>query len=184
VPGITICIDLDDWDACAMALGGMSNTLAAGLPAKLGERMRRRRAGDGAVTLQLPMRERAEGDTRAMAVSFCARQRRRVPGNRHLRYEPTFARMYRASGQAVPVLKRILELNPKHPPIFGPRQAHKNRLDDPALAEPPNCSTAQPFSPKRATRGPGKFAGLLADRLARTVGDATHAVRGFPSAAR
>ena len=70
VPGITIYIDLDDWDARAKALGGTSNTLVAGLAAKLGERMGRRRAGDGAVTLQLPMSDRAEGDTRAIAVSF------------------------------------------------------------------------------------------------------------------
>ncbi len=36
VPGITIYVDLDDWDARAKALGGTSNTLAAGLTAKLG----------------------------------------------------------------------------------------------------------------------------------------------------
>ena len=70
VPGITIHIDLDDWDARAKALGGTSNTLVAGLAAKLGERMGRRRAGDGAVTLQLPISERTEGDTRAIAVSY------------------------------------------------------------------------------------------------------------------
>ena len=70
VPAITIYIDLDDWDARAKALGGTSNTLVAGFAAKLGERMGRRRAGDGAVTLQLPMSERTEGDTRAIAVSF------------------------------------------------------------------------------------------------------------------
>ena len=70
VPGISICIGVDDWDARAKALGGRSNTLVAGLAAKLGERMGRRRAGDGAVTLQLPISERAEGDTRAIAVSF------------------------------------------------------------------------------------------------------------------
>jgi hypothetical protein len=70
VPGITIRIDLNDWDARAKALGGTSNTLIAGFVAKLGERMGRRRAGDGAVTLQLPMSDRAEGDTRANAMSF------------------------------------------------------------------------------------------------------------------
>ncbi len=69
VPGVTICIDLDDWDTRAKALGGTSNTLAAGFTAKLGERMGRRRAGDGAVTLQLPMSERVERDTRAIAIS-------------------------------------------------------------------------------------------------------------------
>jgi hypothetical protein len=70
VPAITIHIDLDDWDATAKALGATSNTLAAGLAAKLAERMGRRRAGDGAVTLQLSMSERAEGDTRANAIAF------------------------------------------------------------------------------------------------------------------
>src|SRR5262249_43877850 len=35
VPGVTICIDLDEWDARAKALGGTSNTLAAGLTMKL-----------------------------------------------------------------------------------------------------------------------------------------------------
>jgi hypothetical protein len=62
-------IDVDEWDARAKALGGTSSTLAAGLAAKFGERMGRRRAGDGAVTLQLTMNERGEGDTRAIAVS-------------------------------------------------------------------------------------------------------------------
>jgi len=70
VPGITICIDLADWDARAKALGGTSNTLGAGFAAKLGELIGRRRAGDDAVTLQLPMNERVEGDTRANAMSF------------------------------------------------------------------------------------------------------------------
>jgi hypothetical protein len=69
VPGISIYIDLDDWDARAKALGGTSNTLAAGLAAKLGEHLGRRRAGDGAVTLQVIMSDRTEGDTRAIAMS-------------------------------------------------------------------------------------------------------------------
>jgi hypothetical protein len=70
VPTVTIHVDVDHWDARAKALGGTSNTLVTGLAAKLGERMGRRRAGDGAVTLQLPMTDRAEGDTRANAMSF------------------------------------------------------------------------------------------------------------------
>ena len=63
---------------------------------------------------------------------------------------PALARMYRASGQVVPVGKRILELNPNHPLVTGLRQAHKNRGDDPRSLKPPNCSTAQHFSPKAA----------------------------------
>jgi hypothetical protein len=70
VPVITIHIDVDAWDARAKALGGTSETLLAGLAAKFGEHMGRRRASDGAVTLQLPMSERDQDDTRAVAVSF------------------------------------------------------------------------------------------------------------------
>ena len=48
-----------------------SNTLAAALTAKLAERMGRRRESDGAVTVQLVMSDRTDGDDpRAMAVSI------------------------------------------------------------------------------------------------------------------
>ena len=70
VPVITTHIDVDEWDARAKALGGTSETLLAGLAAKLGERMGRRRASDGAVTLLLPMSERTQDDTRAIAVAY------------------------------------------------------------------------------------------------------------------
>src|SRR4029078_12685479 len=43
---------------------------------------------------------------------------------------PALARMYRSSGQAVPVGKRILELNPDHRLITGLRQAQKAGGDD------------------------------------------------------
>jgi hypothetical protein len=69
LPGVTMYIDLDDWDARAKALGGTGNTLAAGLAAKLGEHMGRRRAADGAVAVQLIMSDRTEGDPRAIAIS-------------------------------------------------------------------------------------------------------------------
>ena len=69
-PFIEIFVDLDAWDARAEALGGTRNALVAGFAAKLAEHMGRRRPGDGAVTLQLPMSDRTEGDTRASAVSF------------------------------------------------------------------------------------------------------------------
>ena len=70
VPVVTVHVDVDAWDARAKALGGTSETLLAGLAAKLGECVGRRRAGDGAVTLELPMSERTQDDTRAVAVSF------------------------------------------------------------------------------------------------------------------
>jgi hypothetical protein len=70
VPGITVCVDLADWDARADALGGTSSTLGAGFAARLGDLIGRRRTHDGAVTLELPMNERTENDSRANAMSF------------------------------------------------------------------------------------------------------------------
>jgi hypothetical protein len=70
VPGITICVDVDVFDARADSLGGTSNTLVAGLAAKLGEYMGHRHNRDGAVAVQLVMSDRTEGDTRAVAVSL------------------------------------------------------------------------------------------------------------------
>jgi HSP90 family molecular chaperone len=61
---------------------------------------------------------------------------------------PALARMYRASGQAVPVGKRFLELNPKHPLVTGLQQVHKDRGDDShvqRLDETAELLTAQPF---------------------------------------
>ena len=70
LPNVTIYIDLGQWDARADALGGNSYSLMAGIAAKLGERMGRRRAEDGAVTLTIPVSERTLDDTRANAVSL------------------------------------------------------------------------------------------------------------------
>ena len=70
VPAIWIHINMDDWDARAQTLGGASNTLAAGLTARLGEHMGRRRGDDDTVTMQLVVSDRTESDTRAVAVSF------------------------------------------------------------------------------------------------------------------
>ena len=83
---------------------------------------------------------------------------------------PALARMYRASGQVVPVGKRILELNPKHPLVTGLQQAHKNRDDESSLAETAELlyGTAL-LAEGDVPEDPAKFAGLLADRLARTV---------------
>src|SRR5262249_16889228 len=68
-PAITIHVDAGDWDARARALGGHSHHLVAGFAAKLGERLCRR-AGDGAVVLQVPLSDRTDGDTRANTMSF------------------------------------------------------------------------------------------------------------------
>lgn len=72
VPAVWVQIDRGDWDARAKALGATTNTLVAGLAAKLGERTGRRRTSDGAVTLQLPINDRTESDTRANAMSIAS----------------------------------------------------------------------------------------------------------------
>ncbi|GFG68002.1 chaperone protein HtpG [Mycobacterium kubicae] len=83
---------------------------------------------------------------------------------------PALARLYRASGQEVPVGKRILELNPTHPLVTGLRQAHQDRSDDPSVAETAELlyGTAL-LAEGGALEDPARFAELLADRLARTV---------------
>jgi molecular chaperone HtpG len=79
---------------------------------------------------------------------------------------PALARMYRASGQVVPVGKRILELNPNHPLVTGLQQAHKNRGDDSSLAETAELLYGTALLAEGGVpEDPAKFAGLLADRL-------------------
>lgn len=70
VPAVSVFVDLADWDARAQALNGNSYSLVAAFAAKLAERMGRRRAGDGAVTLNIPVSERTLDDTRANAVAL------------------------------------------------------------------------------------------------------------------
>jgi molecular chaperone HtpG len=86
---------------------------------------------------------------------------------------PALARIYQASGQAVPVGKRILELNPNHPLITGLQQAQKNSGDDAQLSR--LAETAELLygtallAEGGALEDPAKFAGLLANRLTSTL---------------
>ena len=68
LPKATIFVDADEWDARAHSLGGTSNALLAGLAARLAQRVGRV-AGDGFATLAIPVNERADGDTRANAIT-------------------------------------------------------------------------------------------------------------------
>jgi len=83
---------------------------------------------------------------------------------------PALARLYRASGQDIPASKRILELNQNHPLVTGLRQAHNDLGDDPAITETAELlyGTAL-LAEGGALEDPARFAGLLADRLARTI---------------
>jgi hypothetical protein len=64
----TIFLDADQWDARARALGGTSNTLLAGLAARLAQRVGRLTA-DGRATPSIPVNERTACDTRANAIT-------------------------------------------------------------------------------------------------------------------
>ena len=83
---------------------------------------------------------------------------------------PQLARMYRASGQEIPVGKRILELNPDHALVTGLRQALTESTEQDGLAETAELlyGTAL-LAEGGALDDPARFAALLADRLARTV---------------
>lgn len=86
---------------------------------------------------------------------------------------PALARMYRASGQTVPVGKRILELNPGHQLITNLKLAHQRSEDDAArqrLAEAAELlyGTAL-LAEGDVPDDPVKFAELLADRLSHTL---------------
>lgn len=83
---------------------------------------------------------------------------------------PALARIYRASGQEVPVGKRILELNPDHPLVTGLRQAHQDRGDDPSLPETAELLYGTALLAEGGTpEDPARFAELLASRLTRTI---------------
>lgn len=83
---------------------------------------------------------------------------------------PALARIYRASGQEVPVGKRILELNPNHPLVTGLRQAHQDRSDDPSLPETAELLYGTALLAEGGTpEDPARFAELLANRLTRTI---------------
>lgn len=83
---------------------------------------------------------------------------------------PALARIYQASGQNVPVGKRILELNANHPLIAGLRAAHAERPEDATVAETAELlyGTAL-LAEGGAPDDPARFAELLAGRLARTI---------------
>jgi hypothetical protein len=70
MPAITVYVDTEDWDARALALGGTSYALLAGVGAKLGERMGRRHTDDSGVTLLIAISDRTLDDTRAHAMEF------------------------------------------------------------------------------------------------------------------
>ncbi|QFU93033.1 molecular chaperone HtpG [Amycolatopsis sp. YIM 10] len=80
---------------------------------------------------------------------------------------PTLEKMYRAMGQEMPQIKRILELNPDHELVSGLRKAHEERKDDPALAETAEILYGMALLAEGGELSdPPRFMRLLAGRLA------------------
>ncbi|MBM0225282.1 molecular chaperone HtpG [Micromonospora sicca] len=83
---------------------------------------------------------------------------------------PTLEKMYRAMGQEVPRVKRILELNPGHPLVTGLRKAHEQGADTEALTETAELLYGMALLAEGGELAdPSRFTRILADRLARTL---------------
>ncbi|NEW44341.1 molecular chaperone HtpG [Nocardia cyriacigeorgica] len=91
-------------------------------------------------------------------------------------FTPMLERMYRASGQALPETKRILELNPTHPLVTGLREAYDTRKQDADEGKVPELGETAELLYGTAVlaeggelKDPAKFAHILTDRLTRTL---------------
>jgi len=83
---------------------------------------------------------------------------------------PTLERMYRAMGQDLPQVKRILEINPTHPLVTGLRKAHEERADDAGLTDIVDLLYGMAILAEGGDLGdPSRFTRVLADRLAHTL---------------
>ncbi|WP_284748371.1 molecular chaperone HtpG [Amycolatopsis sp. RTGN1] len=83
---------------------------------------------------------------------------------------PTLEKMYRAMGQELPPIKRILELNPDHGLVTGLREAHTARPDDSGLAETAELLYGMALLAEGGELGdPARFIKLLASRLEKTL---------------
>lgn len=83
---------------------------------------------------------------------------------------PTLEKMYRAMGQQVPRVKRILEINPTHPLVTGLRSAHTADGERADLAETAQLLYGMALLAEGGElRDPAKFTSLLANRLASTL---------------
>jgi molecular chaperone HtpG len=84
---------------------------------------------------------------------------------------PTLEKMYRAMGQEVPPIKRILELNPTHPLVTGLREAYERQPDGgDTLTEAAELLYGMALLAEGGELAdPARFTRLLADRLARTL---------------
>ncbi|HET9518299.1 MAG TPA: molecular chaperone HtpG [Actinoplanes sp.] len=83
---------------------------------------------------------------------------------------PTLEKLYRAMGQELPPVKRILELNPTHELVTGLRAAQEKGGDEAVLAETAELLYGVALLAEGGElKDPARFSKLLADRLARTL---------------
>ncbi|MEU0532666.1 molecular chaperone HtpG [Amycolatopsis tolypomycina] len=83
---------------------------------------------------------------------------------------PTLEKMYRAMGQELPPIKRILELNPDHGLVTRLREAHAARPDDEGLAETAELLYGMALLAEGGELAdPSRFIKLLAGRLEKTL---------------
>ncbi|MFF4324559.1 molecular chaperone HtpG [Streptomyces sp. NPDC001568] len=83
---------------------------------------------------------------------------------------PTLEKMYRAMGQQMPPVKRILELNPTHPLITALRTAHGANADDDSLKEIAELVYGSALLAEGGDLpDAARFTRLLTDRLTRSL---------------
>lgn len=83
---------------------------------------------------------------------------------------PTLEKMYRASGQPMPVIKRILELNPEHALVSSLRHAHGESADENELGDTAELLYGMALLAEGGELSdPARFTTLLAGRLERAL---------------
>ncbi len=83
---------------------------------------------------------------------------------------PTLEKLYRATGQDLPPVRRILELNPTHPLVTRLREAHERGDDQDLLAETAHLLYGMALLAEGGElKDPSRFARMLADRLTHTL---------------
>lgn len=83
---------------------------------------------------------------------------------------PSLEKIYRAMGQDVPPVKRILELNPMHPLVANLRKAHEQGGDEETLVETAELLHGLALLAEGGDlKDPARFTRIIADRLARTL---------------
>ncbi|OXM53181.1 molecular chaperone HtpG [Amycolatopsis alba] len=83
---------------------------------------------------------------------------------------PTLEKMYRAMGQEMPQIKRILELNPGHPLVSGLRSSFTDNGESEGLAETAELLYGMALLAEGGELGdPSRFTKLLATHLQKTL---------------